>query len=43
MAQTTVYESAHKGDFETVKNAVDASPTLISKQDDVCMTFITIN
>lgn len=34
-AQNSVYESAHKGDYDFVKNEIDANPELVFKADNV--------
>ncbi|KAK9758967.1 Ankyrin repeats (3 copies) [Popillia japonica] len=33
-AQNSVYESAHKGDYDFVKNEIDANPELVFKADN---------
>ncbi|XP_045479291.1 26S proteasome non-ATPase regulatory subunit 10-like [Harmonia axyridis] len=32
--QTSIFESAHKGDFDVVRNKLEEDPTLLNKQDE---------
>lgn len=38
MAEVSIYESAHKGDFEIVRDKVEENPKLLTKVDDVSKT-----
>lgn len=31
----SIFESAHKGDFDLVRNKLEEDPTLLNKQDEV--------
>ena len=31
----TIYESAHKGDFDLIKSRLDEDPSLLTKEDEV--------
>jgi hypothetical protein len=33
--QNTIFESAHKGDFDLIKNRLKEDPSLLSKVDEV--------
>lgn len=35
MAQKTIFESAHKGDFETVSKKLEEDPSLLTAKDSV--------
>lgn len=39
MAEKTIYESAYKGDFETVSKQLEKNSKLLYTKDSVCIQF----
>lgn len=40
MAQKTIFESAHKGDFEVVTKKLEEDPSLLTAKDSVRNRFL---